>query len=134
MSGFEVIGVVLAMWPLVVNGIEGYKMAKSGQGWGLLYIQFRTERWIYVDCIRHLLASELSEAEIAQLTGGDKPNTPLLQDAAVQRALSGKLGSEKSQLVLEIIQDMDILLTSLSEKMQKHQIPSVYTPEPNTTI
>lgn len=123
MSGFEAIGVVLAVWPLVVNGIQVYKLARSGQGWDLLYDQFVTEQVIYQECVLHLLAPELSESDLAQLIQGDKPNGPLLKDPAVTRGLEGRLGQQKSQIVLKTIQSMDSLLQLLKEKMQSHEIP-----------
>lgn len=126
MSGFEAIGVVLAVWPLVVNGIQVYKLARSGQGWDLLYDQFVTEQVIYQECVLHLLAPELSESDLAQLIQGDKPNGPLLKDPAVTRGLEGRLGQQKSQIVLKTIQSMDSLLQLLKEKMQSHEIPLVY--------
>lgn len=125
MSGFEVIGVVLAVWPLVVNGIQVYKLARSGQGWELLYDQFSTEKIVYVECIQHLLVPHLCDSDLKQLTEIAEPNTALLKDPEIHRALEARLGSQKSLIILKTIQDMYGLLRKLSEKMQNHNIPSV---------
>src|ERR1700749_2501987 len=104
MSGFEAIGVVLGAYPLIVHGLQLYKGAKNGQDWELLYDEFRTEEIIYVECVRHLLESDTSEADLLQLSTREKPNQALWKDPALDRSLRNRLGDEKSQMVLKTLQ------------------------------
>ena len=121
MSGFEVIGVVLGVWPLVVNTLQLYKSAKNGQGWEVLLDEVKTEETIYIDCVRLLLASDTSEADLMQLTSWEKPNQHLWKDPSLQRSLQKRLGKEKSTLVLKTLGQMDALLTTMSEEINKHE-------------
>jgi hypothetical protein len=127
MSGFEAIGLVLGIYPLVVNGLQLYKSAKNGQEWDLLHDEFRTEEIIYVECIQHLLASDISEADLLQLSTRDKPNQALWEDAALGNSLRNRLGHEKSPMVHKTLQEMDMLLTTLNDKLKSHEIITVST-------
>ena len=135
MSGFECIGVVLVVYRLVVNGLQLYKAAKNGQDWELLYDEFRTEEIIYVECIRHLLASDTSEANLLQLSTRDRPNQQLWKDPALDKSLRRRLGPEKSPMVLKTLQEMDKLLTTLTEKLKIHEVAVVSTlPQYSTMV
>jgi len=125
MSGFEAIGVVLGAYPLIVHVLQLYKGAKNGQDWELLYDEFRVEEIIYVECVRHLLASDTSEADLLQLSTRDKPNQALWKDPALGRSLHSRLGDEKSPMVLKTLREMDNLLTTLNEKLESHAISTV---------
>jgi hypothetical protein len=127
MSGFECIGGVLFLWPLVVKGIQVCKGAKSGQGWELLFDEFKTEEVIYVECIQHLLQADTSEADLLQLTSREKPNEFLWKDSALHNSLRNRLGPEKSDIVLKTLREMDGLLTTLYEKLKSHEIAIVST-------
>ena len=118
---------VLGVWPLVVNGLQLYKAAKTGPDWDLLLDEFKTEEIIYVECIRHLLASDTSEADLLQLSQRDKPNQHLWRDPALHNSLRNRLGHEKSPVVLKTLQEMDKLLSTLNEKLKSHEIPLVST-------
>ena len=131
MSGFECVGGVLILWPLVAKGLELYKAAKSGQGWELLYDEFRTENTIYIECVRLLLQSDTSEADLLQLTSREKPNQLLWKDLALSNSLRNRLGHEKSLIVLKTLQEMDKLLTTLSEKLKSHENAFVSTLSPH---
>lgn len=121
MSGFECVGGVLILWPLVSKGLELYKAARNGQGWELLYDEFKTEEIIYVECVRHLLQSDTSEADLLQLTTREKPNQLLWKDPALDHSLRNRLGDEKSPMVLKTLQEMDKLLATLNERLKSHE-------------
>jgi hypothetical protein len=127
MSGFECVGGVLILWPLVVNCIQLYKAARNGQGWDLLLDEFRTEEIIYVECVRHLLSADTTEADLLQLTSREAPNQHLWENPALHKCLYNRLGHEKSPMVLKTLQEMDKLLTTLSEKFRSHENANVST-------
>lgn len=125
MSGFEAIGLILAVWPLVVNGLQLYKAAKNGQGWDLLCDEFRVEEFLYIDCVRHLLAADVSEGDLLQLTSRDKPNQHLWNDPVLHKSLEKRLGRERTTMVLKTLQEMDTILSSLAEKFTVHENTAV---------
>jgi hypothetical protein len=125
MSEFEAIGLVLRTYPLIVQVLQLYKGANNAQDWELLYDEFGVEEIIYVECVRHLLASDISEADLLQLSTRDKPNQALWKDPALDRSLRSRLGDEKSPIVLKTLQEMDNLLATLNERLKSHAISTV---------
>jgi hypothetical protein len=117
MSGFEVIGEVLAVWPVVVNALSLYKATKDGRAYGLLLNELRTEEQVYSEFVRLLLQADVPEADLVQLTDSKRPNLGLWKDRALHFSIERRLGQEKSKLVTETLLEMDKLLVSLSEKL-----------------
>jgi hypothetical protein len=117
MSGFEIIGVILGCWPMVVNALSLYKATKDGKAYGLLLNELRTEELVYREFVRHLLQADVPEADLVQLTDRKRSNVGLWKDRALHFSLERRLGQEKSILVLETLVEMNKLLFSLSEKL-----------------
>jgi hypothetical protein len=82
-----------------------------------LLSQFRIEEIIYNECVRHLFPSNTSEADFPQLSIRGKPNQLLWKDQALAGSLLNRLGHEKSSLALKTVQEIEKLLTTLSENM-----------------
>jgi hypothetical protein len=134
MSGLEVIGLVLAIWPLVVNGITIYKSVKSSQGWSLLLQEFRIEKTLYVEFVCRLLASDISEADLHQLGTGNKLNQALWEDESLKNSLRGRLGPEKLEIVVSALEEMNKILTSLTERFGVNKSLLVCLGLPQTII
>jgi hypothetical protein len=117
MSGFEVIGVVLAAWPVVVSSLTKYKATKDGRGYGTLLNELRTEEFVYREFVQHLLQADVPEADLVQLTDRKRPIVGLWKDRALNFSLERRLGHEKSKLVQETLVKMEKLLVSLGEKL-----------------
>lgn len=117
MSGFEVIGVVLGVWPVVVNALTLYKATKDGRGYGLLLNELKTEEVVYREFVKLLLQADVPEADLVQLTDRKRSNVGLWKDRGLHFSLERRIGHEKSKLVLATLVEMDKLLVSLSEKL-----------------
>ena len=123
MSGFEAVGLALSIWPVVINLLDAYKQAVSGQGWDLIYTEFKVEEVIYVDCVEHLLQGSVTEAELAQLCSRERPNQFLweekLRDSRVRKSLERRLGPRITPMALQTLQRIDEHLATLCEKIEK---------------
>jgi hypothetical protein len=121
MSGFEAVGLALSIWPLVVNALEVYKLAVSGEDWEVVCFQCKTEEVIYVECVLHLLQGSVSDGELAQLCSRKKPNQFLwkdkLSDPTVRNSLERRLGPNRTPLVLEMLKGIDFHLATLCENV-----------------
>jgi hypothetical protein len=117
MSGFEVIGVLLGVWPVIVNGLTMYKASKDGRGYGLLLNELRAEEFVYREFVQHLLQADVPEADLVRLTDSKRSNMDLWKDRKLHFSLERRLGREKSHIVLETLAQMDPLLVSLGEKL-----------------
>lgn len=126
MSGFEVIGVVLGLWPQVVKALSLYKATKDGRPYGVLLNDIRTEEQVYREFVKLVLQADAPEADLVQLTDGKKSNEDLWRDRALHFNLERRLGHENSRLVLETVVEMNKLLVSLSEKLGGSEDVSAY--------
>ncbi|KAG4420759.1 hypothetical protein IFR04_006145 [Cadophora malorum] len=124
MSGIEAAGLVLGAWPLVVNLVTLYNSGKNGQEWELILHEVKTEELIYVECIESLLQADVPESVLLQLSSRQKPNHLLWKDPELQRNLENRLGTKRFPVVLQTLQNMDLLLNVLNEKLKGLEIPS----------
>jgi hypothetical protein len=125
MSGFEVIGVVLGVWPLVVNALSLYKEVKNSPRWDLLDQELRTEKIIYVEFVGHLLAPDLLDGDSLELINQKTANFARWEDKELHSRLAERLGIEKSSLVLTTVQEMERLLVDLNESLTRKEDPLV---------
>jgi hypothetical protein len=116
MSSFEVIGVVLGVWPVVLNALSVFTATKDGRGARLLLNELRTEELVYREFVKQLLASDVSEADLLQLSDGKRPNLDLWKDKALNCTLERRLG-DKSEFVLKTLEEMKNILEGLNEKL-----------------
>jgi hypothetical protein len=124
MSGFEVIGVVLGVWPVVMNAVALYKATKGVRAkW--LRTQLDTEEFIFRQFVYDLLPSDVAEADLVQLSDRNRPNPGLWRDNALHSKLETNLGPDRSRIVLSSLVEMEKLLTSLRDKLVSHNADPV---------
>lgn len=111
MSGFEVVGVILAAYPLLMTALGVYTESRSGKGALRLVRHLKTEEAIFNNFIHHLLAPPIfSEAELIRLTDSTLPDLDLWKDVTLQTRLTARLGRENASIVVEILQEINQLL------------------------
>jgi hypothetical protein len=125
MSGFEAVGAVLGLWPVVINAFIAYEATKDNTGCDLLLHELETEEIIYREFVHHLLASDVSETDLLQITDRQKPNVGLWKDKALHASLERRLG-DKSEVVVKTLKDMDNILATLNEKLRANDTGSVW--------
>jgi hypothetical protein len=125
MSGFEVIGSTIATFPLVINFLHCCKDSEISQDWDLLLECFKTEELIYLECIQHLIAANVSEADLQQLCSRKYANKFLWKDKTVQRAVAKNLNQEKTSTLLLTLLNIDKLIKALHEGLPAHGTASV---------
>jgi hypothetical protein len=114
MSGFEVIGVVLGVYPVVVNIYQGLR--KSNQGVEALIRGLKTEEIIYNEWVSHLLGPNVSEAELFRLKATRGSSTEDLagwHDFHLQTNLTARLGFAKAAHILTSVREINQLLESM---------------------
>lgn len=125
-GGIEVVGIVLALYPIVIDAWQAYKAAKTGVDVLPLITRFRTEHIIFEEFVGHLLGSSISEKEKAQLIktsprqrgGNEEAGGSCWQNPEVQADLKMRLGYSKMRNILAIIAHihslLEIMYTELS--------------------
>jgi hypothetical protein len=118
MSGFEVIGVVLGVYPVVVDAYRAYTATKSRQGVESLIRKLRIEEIIYDGWVSRLLAPNVSEAELLRLKttkSNDPRDLSSWQDLNMQSNLTARLGFQRAHQILSIVKEIGQLLESMKE-------------------
>lgn len=129
MSGFEVIGVILGAWPVIMHAVDMYKAMKDHRGAERLRLELDTEEVIFSEFLHALLSSDVSDADLvklsAQLNDRSKPNTDLWKDRVLQSKLEKRLGPGKTRVTLSSLVEMDKLLTSLRDQIARGDVDMV---------
>jgi hypothetical protein len=115
-GGIEVIGLVLALYPLVVDAWHARKAVESGVEVNQMIQRLKTEQIIYNEFIQHLVGSSISEAERARLKRvSPGQGNGCWDDPELQSDLKKRLGFEKMQNVLTLVGNIHVLLEAMRE-------------------
>ncbi len=118
MSGFEAIGLVLALFPIVETAVKIYGETRPGHTAASLVRKLKTETIIYDQFVRNLLDSVVPATTIERLLDRSLANLPeLWKDGEMQLALLGRLGTIKSNHLLEMLVDMNQRLKALEVEL-----------------
>ncbi|MCJ1393441.1 hypothetical protein MMC18_006316 [Xylographa bjoerkii] len=127
MSGFEIVGVILGVYPIIVDALALYKATKAGNRAASLSRNLKTESIIFGEFVYHLLAPNVSLDELTRLKDPKSPDLELWKDATLHAHLKDRLGSEKAEVVVEILQEIHALLRSL--ELELSAVPTEHTIE-----
>ncbi|KAL9120120.1 MAG: hypothetical protein Q9187_003324 [Circinaria calcarea] len=118
MSGFEIVGVILAVYPLIGTALKVYQATKSRRGAASLALAISTEEIIFSEFVQNLLAPNVSsEAELVRLADPSSQNLELWKDTTLQQNLRNRLGPRKAKVVLETLCEIGELLKSLQDEL-----------------
>ncbi|KJR84055.1 uncharacterized protein SPSK_10294 [Sporothrix schenckii 1099-18] len=114
MSGMEVIGLALALWPVVGLLNELYSSVKDGSAsrWAMT---IKVQERIFKECVLKLLQGDedLSEKDRIGLITGDKSFTSLWQDAEFSARLESRLDKELCMLIKHEVLEISKLVSNL---------------------
>ena len=114
MSGFEVIGVILALIPIVSGGIDRYKQERDGKESRQLERSFKTQRVIFLNTIEELIYPLVSDSQLQDLLRD--PNGKLWQDKHLSASL-GKHLDGAYPIFKEIMEDIKVVLSELQDSL-----------------
>ncbi|CAK7237886.1 hypothetical protein SBRCBS47491_010192 [Sporothrix bragantina] len=116
MSGIEVIGLALALWPVVGCLNELYSSVKDGSAhrWAMT---IKVQERIFKECVLKLLQGDedLSEKDRVGLINGDKSFVSLWQDVEFNARLESRLDREFCLLVKHEVSEISKLVKSLQK-------------------
>ncbi|KAE9378877.1 hypothetical protein N431DRAFT_478013 [Stipitochalara longipes BDJ] len=115
MSGFEVVGLLLGLYPLVVDAVNVYKATKTGRAATSLIRKLRVEEVVYHQFVYKLLAPNVPGTDIYRLyLNQELPDVGLWQEVALNQKLRIRLGAEKADIILDILREIESLLRDLN--------------------
>lgn len=116
MSGFEVVGIILGLCPLVERAVALYKATKTTDSAAMaLTMKLKVENLIYHQLVFRLLASDLPKESIAKLVSTETADKNGWKDPTLHGKLLNRLGREKAVLILELLDQLKGLLSGLNE-------------------
>ena len=125
MSGFEIVGLVLAVYPLIGTAIQAYKTAKTGRSRASsLALWLRIEQSLFRQFVHKLLAPNVSEAELVLLQDPTSSNLILWKDPSLHTKLANRLGLEISGTIIETLHEVHVLLSSLQNELSPTNQPT----------
>jgi len=120
MSGYEVIGVVLAVYPVVTDGIKLWKAVASGQGIAELNDDLKNEEIRYKESLGRLFEIDVVKEEQTRLLAGKTPapNPTPRQQTNLER----RLGKTKTDLIFSTLECMNGVLESMRADIGKARV------------
>ena len=114
MSGFEIIGVILALVPIVSGGIDGYKCLRDGPESRQLERSFKTQRVIFLNTIEELIYPLVSDSQLQTLL--KDPNGRLWKDKQLSARLANHLDGAYP-IFNEIMEDIKVVMSELQNTL-----------------
>ena len=119
MSGFEIVGLLLGLYPIVIQAVNVYKATKSGRAAVSMFRKLKTEEVIYRQFVQKLLAPNVQDDDPYQLYLNQVPsNLDPWKSVTLNQKLRLRLGSDRADLILQILEDIDVLLKDLNTELQ----------------
>jgi hypothetical protein len=125
MSGFEVIGVIMGMWPDIKKAVAEYKATEHDMEADMLRDELDTEELIFKQFLHALFSSDVADADLVQLIDIYKPNVGLWRDQALHSKIERRLGADRSRILSVALEEIEILLFSLRDKLEAKNIDTV---------
>lgn len=122
MSGFEIVGVILGLVPVVTGSIEHCRSRNDMRDLRQLERSFKTQRNIFENTIEELLSPLLSDVQLARLL--EDPNNTLWQDTDLSAKLEAHLGGDYQSLK-EILEDVKMMIDELQNILKPEVSPVV---------
>jgi hypothetical protein len=120
MSGIEVVGLALSLWPVVVNLAELYKASKDGSPVRGLTMNIAVYERIFKQSVLKLLQGdeELSEKDRIGLVNSDENFAAIWEDKEFIARLKRRLDAQMFILVQHKVDEIFKVLTSLKKKIE----------------
>jgi len=118
MSGLEVLGVLLGLYPLVVHLAKGYKLMKGGGGDSELHRNLIVAYTRFENTVKGLLEScSIPYRELQQLSSR-QADQELWKDPILQQKLRNRIGEEKLDVALDHLLQIRTLLEQVKEELE----------------
>lgn len=114
MSGFEIIGVILALIPIVSGGIDRYKRVRDEKESRQLERSFKTQRVIFMNTVEELIYPLVSDLQLQNLL--KDPNGRLWQDKQLSASLENHLDGAYPTFN-EIMEDIKVVMCELQNTL-----------------
>ncbi|ERF71223.1 hypothetical protein EPUS_08141 [Endocarpon pusillum Z07020] len=127
MSGFEVAGVVLALFPIIVDGVRTYKHLTSGQSLEYLIKDILAEQIIFRSWMGHLLMPSVSVEALRDMLDPKSNKFGRWQDPGLQSAVQQSFGTTTTAFLLVTLNDIHKELCAIKKALSYTTLPDANT-------
>ena len=106
MSGFEVVGLVLAIYPMLIDGIRTYQKLRSGQLLADLLKDVLEEQIVFHNWIGHLLMRSVPAQELRDLLDHNSAAFARWHDHRLHQIIEQSYGRVQASFLLETLADV----------------------------
>ena len=117
MSGFEVVGVILGAYPLIIGALDVYRATRGGKGAISLARQLKTEEIIFKEFVYHLVAPNVSDNDLVRYKLSGPLDLALWRNGLLQNDMRSRLGTAKADNLIAILEEIEELLSSLGKEL-----------------
>ncbi|KAK1546108.1 hypothetical protein CPAR01_00075 [Colletotrichum paranaense] len=122
MSGFEAVGLVLGLWPIIASLVKGYKATKDGDDRESFLLKVDVQQIIYERCVRQLIGENeegidlnFKNAEMRQL------GISFWQRPSFRVKLHDRLGARDFELMESVLKQIEKTMESLRSQLESGQ-------------
>ncbi|ORY58057.1 uncharacterized protein BCR38DRAFT_353518 [Pseudomassariella vexata] len=121
MSGIEAVGLVLGLWPIVMNLVEAYKAGRGGSSVKALRMSIVVQEKIFKQSIQKLLQGDekLSDKDKVGLVNGDDAFAAIWTQTEFINRLKKRLDDEMFEILNYKAEEIFKILKSLKKKIEK---------------
>ena len=116
--GIDIAGLALASIGLAHLAVIAYQEARPGRTARSLHRKLNNERAIYAEFFHRLMAPYVPAGDITEFLTDPEKHALNLQDVHLKAHMSQRLGAEILALVLETLEEMNILLKSITSELK----------------
>ena len=117
MSGLEIVGIILGSYPLVAIALDVYKASKGEKGAKSFARHIQTEELIFRETVCSLVAPDVSTTVLMRLKETRSPELEVWKSRRIHANMSDRLGAEKAENVVGILEDIKHLLELLQQEL-----------------
>lgn len=122
MSGIEAVGLVLGLWPIMINLVDAYKAGKSGSSLTMLRMNIMVQEKIFKQSIQKLLQGDekLSDKDKVGLIRSNTNFAAIWTDPEFVDRLERRLDDETLAILKYKSVEISKILTTLRKKIEKN--------------
>jgi hypothetical protein len=129
MSGFEVVGTILALYPLVVDAVVYCKKVRSGEIIHDLLEEVRAEKVIFCGSIQHLCLSQVSGTDVVGVIDPKSEAFALWQQSRFLNSLLTAHAADATASILDTLNSIHLELKHIQQELDRIN-PSAVSPMP----
>lgn len=131
MSGLEVLGFILNVYPVIIDSLNTHRAIRRGVAKHFLR-SLEVEQLVFGQFVHNLLASELSETDLALLRDEKPCELEIWKNEDQLSKVGRRLGPKRSETILNTLRDITGVLKTLRKEINDIVVDEKVSPCPQS--